>query len=136
MRRKYSAQYKKIDKICLLVIGLLFFAFIIVNLFGMIFQRDERSEREKRELAKFPEFSFSSLFDGSFTSGLTAFFSDHLVFRDGMIDLSKKFDSMYGVNYALGDSSIVIIDGGQGSEDDKDDEFGCVAHGKPPLSLE
>ncbi|MBR4490769.1 hypothetical protein IKP13_09075, partial [bacterium] len=90
MKRKYSVQYKKIDKICLVVIGVLFFAFVIVNLFGMIFLRQERSEREKRDLAKFPELSFSSLFDGTFSSGLTGFFSDHLVFRDGMIDISTK----------------------------------------------
>ncbi|MBQ6677371.1 MAG: hypothetical protein IJM71_04915 [Clostridia bacterium] len=123
MKRKYSVQYKKIDKICLVVIGVLFFAFVIVNLFGMIFLRQERSEREKRDLAKFPELSFSSLFDGSFSSGLTGFFSDHLVFRDGMIDISKKVDSMYGVNFTLGDSSLVIIDGGQNSGDDKKDEL-------------
>ncbi|MBR7032646.1 MAG: hypothetical protein IKI03_03335 [Clostridia bacterium] len=118
MKRKYSEQYKKIDRICLLIIGVLFFAFVIVNIFGMIFLRQERSDREKRDLAKFPELSFSSLFDGTFSSGLTGFFSDHLFLRDNLIDISKKFDSVYGVR-----SSLVIIDGGQKDEGGKKDEL-------------
>ena len=114
MKKKYTRTYRKIDKICLFVIGVVFFAFAVINLGGMIFQSGVRySEREKRELKQFPQLTFSSLFDGTFTNGVTEYFSDHLIFRDGLIDLSKKLDVMYGVVYNVGDSSFVILDGGQ-----------------------
>ena len=121
MKRKYSEKYKNIDKMCLLVVGVIFFAFVILNLIGP--GRKDYSEREKRELAKFPSFSFAALFNGSFASGVTDYFNDHLLFRDNLIDISKKLDLLNGVSYAVGDSSLVILDGGQKSDDDKDNEL-------------
>ena len=55
------------------------------------------SEAEKRELATFPKFSFSSLFDGSYFSGIDSWFSDTFTFRDTWIDKAQDFKDMYGV---------------------------------------
>ena len=51
--------------IFLTLIGGLFLGLAIIFMF---FPRPSFSEVERRELKEFPEFSFSRLFDGSFTS--------------------------------------------------------------------
>ena len=123
MRRKYSQKYKRVDKACLLIIGVLFFAFAIVNFIGP--GKKDFSEREKRELAKFPSISFETIFNGSFSSGVTDYFNDHFLFRDSFIDLSRKLETVYGIDYSLdGDSSLVILDkGGRSRENEADDKL-------------
>ncbi len=59
--------------------------------------RPSISEAEKRELASFPAFSFTSLFDGSYFSGIDSWFSDTFTFRDSWIEKAQAFKDMYGV---------------------------------------
>ena len=44
--------------------------------------RPSVSETEKRELAKFPDFTVSALLDGSYFSDISLWFSDTVPFRD------------------------------------------------------
>ncbi len=105
--RNRNRKFRKIDRICLTVLGIAFFVFVVLNI---AFSGSQSvSEMEKRELAKFPAFSFSSLADGSFTSGITEYFNDHFFMREKIIPVSKKIDTLTGINYKVDGADLVII---------------------------
>ena len=54
------------------------------------------SYEEKRELAKFPEFSVSSLVSGNYFDDITTWFSDTFPGRQRWVDLSDQMKSLYG----------------------------------------
>lgn len=58
--------------------------------------RPTLSENEKRILTEFPQFSFSSLADGSFFEGVDSWFSDTFTFRDSWISLSDQVEDLHG----------------------------------------
>lgn len=58
--------------------------------------RPEVSYSEKRELAEFPEFSFSALADGSYFDDISLWFSDTFPGRETWITLANFDDSFYG----------------------------------------
>lgn len=60
--------------------------------------RPEYSDSEKRELAKFPEFSFESLFDGSYFSGIGTWYSDTYPGRESLIGMNTSIKELYGFN--------------------------------------
>ncbi len=55
------------------------------------------SDAEKRELAKFPSFSVSALFDGSYFKDIDSWFSDTFTFRDRWIGAAQDFKDLYGI---------------------------------------
>lgn len=62
-----------------------------------VFLRPSYSEAEKRELTKFPEFSFASLFDGSFFKGLDKWYSDTFPGRDELVTLNAGLNKLNGI---------------------------------------
>ena len=58
--------------------------------------RPHRSYAEKRELARFPEFSFSALVSGDYFDGISLWFSDTFPGREQWITLAQYDDSLYG----------------------------------------
>lgn len=60
------------------------------------------SETEKRYLAEFPEFSFSSLVSGKFTAGFEEYLSDHAPFRNVLVSLNSYFELLKGNNGSNG----------------------------------
>lgn len=78
------------------VMGTVFTA-ITVSL--IVFDRPEVSMTEKRELAKFPQFSFEDFFSGEFTTGVTNWFNDTVPWRDGFKDLSAQMNKLMGISY-------------------------------------
>lgn len=77
-----------------LVLALTFGAFILPL-------RPKVSEAEKRPLARFPEFSFSSLFSGEYFSGISSWFSDTVPFRDALVGLNSKIQHILGTATVL-----------------------------------
>lgn len=77
-----------------LVLALTFGAFILPL-------RPKVSEAEKRPLARFPEFSFSSLFSGEYFSGISSWFSDTVPFRDSLVELNSKIQHLLGTATVL-----------------------------------
>ena len=67
------------------VIGLLFFL------------RPDTSVLEKRELARFPDFSWSAFLDGTWFKGIDTWYSDTYPLREPMIAVSQKMESLYGL---------------------------------------
>lgn len=58
------------------------------------FPRSTFSGLERRDLASFPEFSQETLRDGSFTSGVSSWFSDSEPFRDELMSFSMNIKNM------------------------------------------
>lgn len=58
--------------------------------------RPSVSEREKRELEKFPSFSLEALLDGSYFSQIGLWFSDTFTGRDAWIAAGQELESLYG----------------------------------------
>lgn len=72
------------------------FAAIAISM--LVFTRPTVSMTEKRELAKFPEFSFEDFFSGKFTSGITEWYDDTVPWRDGFKDISANISKCMGVS--------------------------------------
>ncbi|MDR0947772.1 MAG: hypothetical protein LBM87_08585 [Ruminococcus sp.] len=77
----------------LVLVGLLLF----LTLSLLMLPRPTVSEQERRDLAKFPEFTFESYIDGSFMRDLTAWFADTVPFRDNIVELSAFIGNLRGV---------------------------------------
>ena len=60
--------------------------------------RPSYSEVEKRELKKFPEFSFKSLASGDYFDNISLWFSDTFPFRDRLVSLNTKVENAFGIN--------------------------------------
>ena len=75
--------------------------FFFVLLCGMVISliiplRPTVSASEKRELAKFPEFSVEALLSGDYFDKIDSWFSDTFPFREGLTALNTKLTSWYG----------------------------------------
>lgn len=62
--------------------------------------RPSVSATEKRELAKFPSLTWSSLWDGSYFAGISTWFSDTVPFRDSLINANSKVQHLLGTGRA------------------------------------
>ena len=62
--------------------------------------RPSVSATEKRELAKFPAFTWASLWDGSYFAGISTWFSDTVPFRDTLIGVNAKVQHILGTGGA------------------------------------
>lgn len=76
-----------------------FFAVLAsVSLLGLVpFLRPEFSVTEKRELHKFPKFSFSALFSGDYFDNIGLWYSDTFPVRDGFVAVNTKLNDMFGI---------------------------------------
>lgn len=60
--------------------------------------RPSYSEVEKRDLKKFPKFSFSALVSGDYFDEINLWFSDTFPMRDGFVSLNTKVTNTFGIN--------------------------------------
>ena len=58
--------------------------------------RPKKSETEKRELAKFPKFSFSSLFSGDYFDNISLWYSDTFPGRDTLVKINGFMTGSFG----------------------------------------
>ncbi|MBQ9460323.1 MAG: hypothetical protein IJU51_00175 [Clostridia bacterium] len=72
--------------------------FAIMMIFFVCFPRSEVSQIEKRNLALFPEFSFESYFNGSFTAGINQWFTDTAPFRDDLKNNGNGMKALFGIS--------------------------------------
>lgn len=73
----------------------------------IIIEPKEYSSSEKRQLAKFPEFSIENIKTGNFMKDYEEYIDDHVLFRDNWISLSSYFNILLGKNELNG---VVIGD--------------------------
>ena len=91
---------------------------LLAALFLLVFPRSEKSQIEKRELAKFPSFSLESYFSGAFTSGVTTFYDDTVPYRDNFKNLSNEIKNVFGMKLFSASGSANVSSKG----DDEDAE--------------
>ena len=75
--------------------GVLFYFGVL----SLILPKGERSELEKRELAKMPEFSTDALVEGSYTKDLELHYADTFPFRDWFVSVAAKIDELRGIRF-------------------------------------
>lgn len=111
---------KRIDKITLVLVAVLFGLVTGANLFQP--NRPTESELEQRTLAKVPAFSLTALTDGSYFSGWSSFFSDTFLGRDALVDLSKEMDTLMGIPYDMGgEENFALLQTGTQTQTGPDD---------------
>ena len=78
--------------------SLIFFAFmLLIAIFLLVFPRPKVSDIERRDLAKWPTFSFADYFSGDFTSGVTQYYDDTVPFRDSFKNAGNNIKQLFGV---------------------------------------
>ena len=101
-------KHNKITDIaCLALVGAIFGGTALWNIVQP--NRPTISESEKRTLATMPAFSFSALADGSYFAGISTFISDTFVGREQLVGLSKKMDTLTGVDYSIGGEENFVL---------------------------
>lgn len=78
------------NKVFITVFALLLAVISVANLLA---PKKDFSENENRSLAVFPEFSMEALRDGSFTSGVETYLSDHFLFRDAWVSMKSAAEA-------------------------------------------
>ena len=92
---------KHIEKLAgALSVLILLVVFGLISLFLIVFPRSTESQIEKRKLATFPKFSFSSYFSGEFTKNVAEFYDDTVPFRDSFKTAGYNFKSIFGLHTA------------------------------------
>lgn len=69
-----------------------------ISLFLLVFPRSTISYIEKRELAKFPEFSLESYFSGQYTADIATYYDDTVPFRDDFKTMGYNFKNAFGLH--------------------------------------
>ena len=87
-----------------IVLGLMTVVSFIIPL------RPTVSNSEKRELAKFPEFSVNALLDGSYFDDITTWFSDTFPGRESWITMSNYISSIHGYSEITIEGDLPIVD--------------------------
>lgn len=84
---------------------------LAITLSLIFLERPTVSETEKRELAKFPEFSADDFFSGKYTAQISEYFSDTVPNRDFFKTVSASFKKFMGLQLggttAYGDMEII-----------------------------
>lgn len=102
VKRKYVSDF-----ICTISVIIFLFVFGLISIFLLVFPRSKESQIEKRKLATFPPFSFSSYFSGEFTKGVAEFYDDTVPFRDSFKTAGYNFKSIFGLHT---ESEVKMID--------------------------
>lgn len=109
--KKYKRRHVVYERICII----LFLCVIFFTGLCLVFlNRPTFSEVEKRELAKFPELTLESYFSGEFADEFTAYFSDTVPFREQLVELASKLNSLKGISAPkfYGNVNVVADDNG------------------------
>ena len=75
------------------------------------------SPSENRALARLPEFSWSSLLDGSFFSALDTYYTDHFPAREQLLQMNRQLNRFYAFSApGAQDHAVLILDLHTGAE--------------------
>ena len=88
--------------------------FAVIAIMLIVVKRAQgKSEFENRELAEFPKLSVSQWISGSFTGGVTGWYTDTIPYRDDMMSFSSRLTKLFGLHIGSGDDKV-ILDGNRG----------------------
>ncbi|MBR3307402.1 MAG: hypothetical protein IKI75_09140 [Lachnospiraceae bacterium] len=83
--------------------------------------RSSYSDKERRELAGFPEFSLQALADGSYTKGISSWFTDTVPGRDMLLDTAVAVKGAKGLPSSGEDDIHMYNLGGMIAEEDDEE---------------
>lgn len=110
IEKKKASETTEMPEFMLINVGVVLIVSVAIMLCLYLFERTTGvSDYEKRELATFPTFSVESYFDGSFTQGITTYFTDTVPNRENLKSLCNKFKGFLGVSQ---DGQSIINSGG------------------------
>lgn len=93
------------------MVRIFFILWISVSLIAVIPSlRPTFSNSEKRELHKFPTFSFTSLFSGEYFDEINLWYSDTFPMRDKFVDLNAKITGLFGIKSTEIHGNVVDVD--------------------------
>ncbi len=120
-------KHKVVDIVCVSLAAAMFGSVALLNLIQP--NRPTESAMEQRKLAEMPAFSLESLADGSFFSKTSVFVSDTFLYRDKLVGLSKKMDTLRGIDYSVGgeEDSFVLLDNATGASAGDDEAANAAA---------
>lgn len=104
-KRWYHTNKRKIETASFFVV--LAIGFIVSLLIPL---RPTFSESEKRELAKFPEFSVETLLEGDYFAQIDTWFADTFPFREFLTNANSKLTSWYGFGDRVSSLNSVVAD--------------------------
>lgn len=90
-------------------ISVIIAVFAFITLFLTFGARSTVSVEEKRELAKMPEFTWESYFDGSFTEDFAHFYNDTVPMRSSFMSFISSFRGKMGLKF--GDDGAQLVGG-------------------------
>ena len=92
-----------------IIVSLISISLIVLML---MLPKSSFSDNENRYLENFPTFSFSDLFNGSYTESLKNYTTDHFPFREQFISLKTSFLKLIGQkeinNIYIGEDNYLI----------------------------
>lgn len=97
-------------------------AFVTLGGILLFLPRSTYSELEKRDLAKFPEFSIDKLKDASFTTELAQWFSDTEPFRDQFMSVSMNLRDKMRFSFVPEEETVSFHASNQGGSEEKPQE--------------
>lgn len=68
----------------------------IISIGTLVAPKKDFSDNENRMLAAFPEVNGKAIVDGKFTAGISDYFTDHILFRDGWVTLKTIAEKLMG----------------------------------------
>lgn len=100
----------------------------------------DRSDVENRTLARFPEFSWEALRDGSFTKGVEDYFADQFPLRDQWTGLKARTEQLLGKRefngvYLCGDALIAKVEPPKGGLEEKNLSYVSRVAGRTELPV-
>ncbi len=114
MKKKSEEQIAKSKRrflrVQIVLFGLLMLAGTVLGALWML--RPTQSEKEKRELTAFPEFTLESFLDGSFLGDISTWYADTFPLREEWISIDQSVENLYGIR------SSQIIGGGNKTADE------------------
>lgn len=95
--KTFAASERRFRTILSLVSVILFFGILFFFGAATVFSKKEAfSETANKYLARFPEFSGKNYFDGSFTSGIDDYVSDHFAWHDNWVRIKSNLELVCG----------------------------------------
>ena len=83
---------------------------LVIGVWSLFGNGETVSAVDGKTLAEKPEFTFASLFDGSYLPALERSYSDHFPMRDTLLEVGKTMNRFY--YYSGSDENAVLIIGG------------------------
>ncbi len=106
--QRHSAKADREQTVTALSLILLLVCFLAMFAYFVFGPRSTTSEVERRELATMPEFSAKSYLDGSYTAGVTTYFTDTVPFRDTLTKARSVMKGWFGLTLA-GEGDVIFL---------------------------